>query len=99
MQQHNGYWISGTAVPGPPYTTYWEALGIVLKSGRSGSVVELGRIRDPDETFELKELAAIWGIEVSRIVVVERIPLSHEVVIPANPGKHRRAPESRERDF
>ncbi len=71
MQQHNGYWISGTAVPGPPYTTYWESMGTVLRSGRSGSVVEVGRIQDSGETFEMKELAAIWGMELARIVVDE----------------------------
>ena len=26
MQLHKGYWISGSAVPGPPYTIYWEIL-------------------------------------------------------------------------
>jgi hypothetical protein len=36
MQQHNGFWISGRAVPGPPYTTYWETMGPVLKSDCSG---------------------------------------------------------------
>lgn len=71
MQQHKSYWISGTAVPGPPYTTYWEALGTVLRPGRSGSVVEVGRIQDPGETFEMKELAEIWGMELARIVVDE----------------------------
>ena len=71
MQQHNGYWISGTALPGPPYTTYWESMGTVLKPGRSGSVVEVGRIQDPGFTFELQELAASWGMELARIVVDE----------------------------
>lgn len=27
MQQYAGYWIYGTAVPGPPYTLYWESEG------------------------------------------------------------------------
>ena len=71
MQQHNGYWISGSAVPGPPYTTYWEALGTVLRSGHGSSVVEVGRIRDPGATFEVQEVAAIWGMELARIVVDE----------------------------
>jgi hypothetical protein len=71
MQQYNGYWISGTAVPGPPYTTYWESMGTVLKPGHSGSVVEVGRIQYPGETFEMKEFAEIWGMELARIVVDE----------------------------
>ncbi len=71
MQHHNGYWISGSAVPGPPDTTYWEAMGTVLRSGRGSSVVEVGRIRDPGETFEMHELAEIWGLELARIVVDE----------------------------
>ena len=46
-------------------------MGSVLKSGRSGSVVEVGRILDPGCTFELQEFAAMWGLELARIVVDE----------------------------
>jgi len=49
MQLHNAYWISGSAVPGPPYTIYWEILGTILKPHRGGSIVEVARlIRDGD---------------------------------------------------
>ena len=36
MQQYNDFWISGRAVPGPPYTTCWETIGPGLKPDRSG---------------------------------------------------------------
>ena len=72
LQSHNGYWISGSAVPGPPYTTYWEILATILKPHRGGSVVELARWRLPTFTVELKELAEWFGLELARIVVDER---------------------------
>ena len=34
MERYKGYWITGSAVPGPPYTHYWESFGTVLKDGR-----------------------------------------------------------------
>jgi hypothetical protein len=57
MEQHRGYWISGSAVPGPHYTSYWESLGMVLKSGRQGSVIEVCPLRDTGATFETREMA------------------------------------------
>ncbi|MDZ4344521.1 MAG: hypothetical protein U1E51_19030 [Candidatus Binatia bacterium] len=47
MEQYKGYWITGSADPGPPYTTYWEILGTILKPHRGGSVVEVARLRLP----------------------------------------------------
>ena len=38
MERYKGYWITGDAVPGPPYTHYWESFGTILKDGRLGSV-------------------------------------------------------------
>jgi hypothetical protein len=69
MERYKGYWISGSAVPGPPYTRYWESLGCVLKDGRSGSIVEVRRIQDPGITFDLKEFAEFYGMELSRMVI------------------------------
>jgi len=74
MQLHKGYWISGSAVPGPPYTSYWEILGTILKPHRGGSVVEVGRLRLPTFTVEIKELAEWFGLELSRLVVDECLP-------------------------
>ena len=71
MEQHRGYSIHGSAVPGPPYTSYWKSLGTILKSGRSGSVIEVGRLHDSGVTFEMRELAELYGLELSRIVVDE----------------------------
>jgi hypothetical protein len=75
MQLHKGYWITGSAVPGPPNTTYWEILGTILKPHRGGSVVEMARLRLPTFTVEMKELAEWFGLELSRLVVDECLPL------------------------
>jgi len=69
MERYKGYWISGSVVPGPPNTRYWDSLGSILNDGRSGSVVEIGRIQDGGITFDLAGLAAWYGIEISRMIV------------------------------
>lgn len=71
VEQYSGYWISGSAMPGPPYTLYWESLGIVLKSGRHGSLVELVRLRDREARFDIREVAEWFALERCRIVVDE----------------------------
>jgi hypothetical protein len=71
MQQHRGYWIHGSAVAGPPNTSYWESLGIVFKPSRQGSMIEMGRLRDSGITFEMSEVAEWYGLELSRIAVDE----------------------------
>ena len=69
MIQHNGFWISGSAVPGPPYTQYWTLAGAVLFQRSNGSVVELMRFKL--ESFELadQEVAVLFGLELARLVV------------------------------
>ena len=69
MQQHNGFWISGRAVPGPPYTDYWTPAGAVLFQRDNGSVVEL--VRFNLESFDLADqgVAALFGLELARLVV------------------------------
>jgi hypothetical protein len=76
MEKFKGYWISGSAVPGPPYTLYWECLGTILKDGRLGSVVEVGRIRDNGIRFDfdLAGLAEFYGLELSRLAVDHCLP-------------------------
>ena len=71
MEQHRSYWIHGSAVADPLNTPYWEPLGIVLKSGRGGSVIEVVRLQDKGIKFELKELAEWYGMELCRIAVDE----------------------------
>ncbi|MDP2607177.1 MAG: hypothetical protein Q8S00_31970 [Deltaproteobacteria bacterium] len=71
MEQYKGYWITGSADPGPPYTTYWEILGTILKPHRGGSVVEVARLRLPAFTVEIKELEEWFGLELAWIVVDE----------------------------
>lgn len=67
MERHKGYWISGSTIPGPPYTAYWGILGTILKPHRGGSVVEVERFRLPRFTVEMKELAEWFGLELRRI--------------------------------
>ncbi|MBM2805006.1 MAG: hypothetical protein HW419_2899 [Deltaproteobacteria bacterium] len=69
MQKHDGYWISGTAVAGPPYTNYWTPGGAVLFQRTNGSVVEL--VRFTLHSFELddQDVAALFGVELARLVV------------------------------
>ena len=69
MQQHNGFWISGSAVTGPPYTDYWTPGGAVLFQRDNGSVVVL--VRFTLESFELEDegVASLFGLELARLVV------------------------------
>lgn len=73
MEQYSSYWISGSAIPGPPYTLYWESRGTVLKSARHGSVIEVLRLRDRGVRFDfdMRGVAEWYGLELSRIVVDE----------------------------
>ena len=68
MQQHNGYWISGSAVPCPPYTTYWTPQASVLRQRPNGSLVELTRLVIDDFELEDDGVAALFGLELARMV-------------------------------
>jgi hypothetical protein len=74
MERYKGFWISGSALPGPPYTRYWESLGCVLTDSRSGSIIEVGRIQDTGITFDLAGLAELYGMDLSRMVVDHCLP-------------------------
>ena len=69
MQQYNNFWISGRAVPGPPYTDYWTPAGDICFQHDNGSVVEL--VRFNLESFELDDqgIATLFGLELARLVV------------------------------
>ena len=69
MQPYNEFWISGSAVLGPPYTGYWTPDGAVLFQRPNGSVVEL--VQFNLESFELEDqgVAALFGLELARLVV------------------------------
>ena len=70
MERYKGYWITGSAVPGPPYTHYWHSFGKILKDGRMGSVVEVVRFQDTDRfDQDMRGLAEFFGMEISRIAV------------------------------
>jgi hypothetical protein len=68
-QQHNGYWISGAAIPGPPYTTYWNPSGSVLIQRDEASVVELTRFTLHAFDLDDDAVAALFGLELARLVV------------------------------
>ena len=76
MERYKGYWISGSALPGPPNTSYWESLGSDLKDGRLGSVVEVVRIQNNGITFDLAWLAAWYRMKISRLFVDHCLPSS-----------------------
>jgi hypothetical protein len=76
MERYKGYWISGSALLGPPNTFYWESLGSVLKDGRLGSIVEVVRIKDNGITFDYAGLAEFYGIELAQIFVEHCLPSS-----------------------
>ena len=73
MQQHNGYLISGSAVPGPPYTTYWNPSGDVLSQRVNGSDVELVRFTLHSFDLDDEDVAAWFGLELARIVADEYV--------------------------
>ena len=62
MERYKGYWISGSALPRPPNTLYWESLGIILKDGRKRSVVESRADSNNGIRFDLAGLAAWYGL-------------------------------------
>ena len=71
MERYKSYWITGSAVPGPPYTLYWESFGTVLKDGHRGSVVEVVRFQDTGTRFDddVPGFAEFYGIELVRLAV------------------------------
>jgi hypothetical protein len=74
MERYKGYWISGSPLPGSPYTRYWESLGSVLKDGRLGSIVEVVRIQDNGITFDFAGLAEFYGMEITRMFIDHCLP-------------------------
>jgi hypothetical protein len=55
MEDYQGYFISGSAVPTYATGRQSKSLGIVLKSGRLGSVIEVKRIEGA--SFDSKQEA------------------------------------------
>jgi hypothetical protein len=60
----------------PAYSRNWETLGCVPKDGRSGSIVEVGRIQDTRIKFDVSGPAECYGMELSRMVVIHCLPSS-----------------------
>ena len=74
MERYKGYWITGSAVPGPPYTHYWHPFGTILKDGRMGSVVEVVRFQDTGSTTTCPGSPSFTGwnlVECSLTIVFE----------------------------
>jgi hypothetical protein len=71
MQPYKGYFITSSALPVHPFSPEWYVGGSVLVSGRSSSIVEIGRFQLQRFTVSIKELAEWFGLEVARIVVDE----------------------------
>jgi hypothetical protein len=68
MQQHNGFWISGRAVTGPPFTDYWTPAGAVFfqrQRFRRGA----GAVQPRELELDDQGVAALFGLELARLVV------------------------------
>jgi hypothetical protein len=57
MQPYKGYFIQASGVLVHPFSPDWYIGGSVLVSGRSGSIVEIGRFQLQRFTVSIKELA------------------------------------------
>jgi hypothetical protein len=62
MEPYKGYFIEGDAMLVHPYSPDWYVGGSVLVSGRSSSVVEIGRFQFQRFTVSIKELAEWWRL-------------------------------------
>ncbi|HXV80160.1 MAG TPA: hypothetical protein VEG60_09800 [Candidatus Binatia bacterium] len=71
MQRYNGYLIEGKVAMIHPYEPSHYSERTILKHGRGGSVVEVGRVELPSFTVETRGLAEWFGLELSRIAVDE----------------------------
>jgi len=115
MQQHNDHWISWNAIPGLPYTTYWNPSGAVLFQRDNGAVVEL-------VPFNLHSCEEVVSASLGRILI-KPIGLKHSAnlfqthswpresfdcrlsaieswsVVPTSLRKERRETQSHERNF
>jgi hypothetical protein len=78
-ERYKGYWLYGSALPGPPNKFHWEPRGTVLKDCRGGSVVEVVRIHDPGIAFDLKGFAEFYAMEISRMFIDHCLPTSREL--------------------
>ena len=94
MEQHNGFWISGSAVPGPPNTDYWNPSGAVLFQRTNGSVVELARFTLDSFDVADQDPAALFGVELARLVVdtsySELVAMQRVIDRQTNKPPHRR---------
>jgi hypothetical protein len=71
MRPYKGYFIEGSALLVHPFSPDWYFGGSDLVSGRSSSIVEIGRFQLQRFTVSIKELAEWFGLEIARIVVDE----------------------------
>jgi hypothetical protein len=76
MERYKVHWISGSTLPCPQNTRHGKSHGTILKHGGKGSVVEVGPIQDTGITFDLADLTAWHGIEISRMSVDHCLPPS-----------------------
>jgi hypothetical protein len=75
MEPYKGYFISASAMPVHPFSPDYYVGGCVLRSGRSGSIVEITRFQLQRFTVSMKGLAEWFGLEVARVVVDECLAL------------------------
>jgi hypothetical protein len=74
MEFYKGYWITGSAIPRPPYTHYWHPFGKILKDGRLGQWWKSYGFKtvvsgSTTTCVDMRGLAEFFGLEISRIAV------------------------------
>lgn len=71
METYRGYLIEGQGVSIHPVCPEWKIGGAVYKVEPVGSVLEVGRFELAGPTFDIKEVAAWFGLELARMFVDE----------------------------
>jgi hypothetical protein len=81
---YKDYLIEGSAQPLGPNSDLWIAVATVLLRKSSGSVLQVGRYRDPLLAYENGDLAAWFGLGIAEIAVDHCIPPPSFHLTPMN---------------
>jgi hypothetical protein len=71
MEEYKGFFIDGTARMVHPFDPSCYPGGSVLRWGPHGSIIEITRFELPSFTMTLRDLAAWFGLELSKLIVDE----------------------------
>jgi len=71
MERYKGFLIAGSAVPRFATGFNWDSQGIIFRSGRPGSIVEIKRIEGP--IVNSKDAAEEHGLKLCKDWVDDRL--------------------------